>query len=245
MNLLDKINTIQSNPHYRVADVFYSSGERWQDSANKVLRLPEFEDTILKKYLVANKGCREKNYDLLKDIIEQHAIAKSYLLPHKNELVLHVRAGDVVVHEWFLKKDYISLISIALDRNPNITTITIVTCFAYQAFPEKLRWMYSDEKDRLNRDMLGKLLSDIYDKFRRYELKIVSNENVDEDLCYMFHANYFIPDGGKGIGWSGFSHLIEELRFGGYLENDHPNLLTATPHDGKIWDESSQQIIDD
>jgi hypothetical protein len=67
--LVSSIVTLRSNPHYRMADVIYQKGQRFDDSTNKVLTLPDFDGTILKAYLQANGAPQPPNWPLLSTLV--------------------------------------------------------------------------------------------------------------------------------------------------------------------------------
>ena len=98
------------------------------------------------------------NLNNLLEIIEKYNSDNNLPIPQNNEIVIHLRMGDVVVHEWFLNKNYIELINDILSKNKNINKLTIVTCFAYQEWSKEslyLRknaslWEYTEEKQNKN-----------------------------------------------------------------------------------------------
>lgn len=200
--LLSRIITIRSNPHYRMADVFYRKGLRFADSAENVARLDQFANTILRDYIVQVEDIDRPDIQLLAEISDRHARARSVKMPDADELVIHIRAGDVVELDWFLKKDYVAEIGGYL---PHITSCSFVTCYSFQEFHEKGWWMFSYEKLQENMHRMKALFSRLLGRFPQLEFKIVSSENIDDDFCYMVGAKYFIPDEG------GFSALVCDL----------------------------------
>ena len=156
--------------------------------------------------MIQNNNLKYKNYKLLKNIINKHIINNNYIIPNKNEIVIHLRAGDVIEFKWFLQKDYIKLINDILKKNSSINKCTIVCCLSYGDYKEKNLWLYSDEKNKKNLYKIKKLLSKLINNFDNIKFDIISNKNIDKDICYMYKSKYFIKDNG------GISLLIEELR---------------------------------
>lgn len=199
--LVAKIVTLKSNPHYRMADVFYSRGFRFQDSAEKVLALPEFDGTILKTYLIENGGYESQNLPLLLEILRRIAFQKSYPSPAEDELVIHVRAGDVVQHDWFLKEDLVAKVA-----GFPVRKCSLAICFAFQEWVERGWWLFSEEKLQTNITMVTTVLEKLINSHPAIDFDVVSNRDVDRDLVYMVMARHFVRDQG------GFSDLICDLR---------------------------------
>ena len=203
--LLNKIITIKSIPDYRIGDIFYNKGYKYKESANNIINNNKFNNTILKKYLI-NNNLNSKNYKSLKNIIDDKIKKNNYPIPQKNEIVIHIRAGDVIVHKWFLQKDYIKAINNIVKKNKNINKCSIVCCLAYGDYKEKNLWLYSDEKNKKNINKIKKLLENLISEFPNINFDIISNTDIDKDICYMSKSKYFIKDNG------GISKLVNELR---------------------------------
>jgi len=213
MELINDIKTIKHNSDYRVADIINKRGERWEHSGNMVLNNEKYNGTILQTYLKINGLYNNLKLDILLNIIEKYNLDNKLPIPHENEIVIHLRMGDVVVHNWFLNKNYIELINNILIKNNNINKITFVTCFAYQEWSKEslyLRkhaplWNYTEEKQNKNIEKIKLLLSKIKKIFPNIEIKIYSNYNIDNDICYCVLSKNFIYDKG------GFSDLLFKL----------------------------------
>ena len=211
--LIDKIKTLKHNSDYRVADILFKKGERWEHSANMVLVNEKYNDTILQTYLKLNSISKNYNLRMLLDIIEIYNKNNNLPIPEENEVVLHLRMGDVVVKSSFLSKDYINLLNNLVNKNPNINKITIVTCFAYGEWSAEslhLRkkaplWNYTEKKQQENISKLKTLIQKINNNFPKINLDIMSNYEIDKDICYCVLSKNFIMD----IG--GFSDLLNKL----------------------------------
>lgn len=212
-NLVSTIKTIKQNSNYRVSDIINKKGQRWEHSGNMILNNKNYNETILQKYLKINGLNNNPNFDVLFKIIEEHGQSKKFAIPEDNELVIHLRMGDVVSSNKFVKKKYIKLINDMLVNNSNLNKITIVTCFSYSAWSKSslyLRtneplWEYTEEKQKKNIKRITQLLNDIKKNFPTMDLNIYSNRNIDKDMCYCVLAKHFIPD------QRGFSNLCFQL----------------------------------
>lgn len=209
-SLISNVKILKENSDYRCADIILHRGERWKHSKDKVINDPKYKDTIMNFFLKYNNN-NDRDLKFLLFCINKYSSKNKLLIPDDDEIVIHLRMGDVVVNNWFLKKDYVSLIKKIIKKN-TINKITIVTSFAYQVWSEDslhLRktsdlWNYSDNKQKQNEEALFILLSILQEQIN-LPINIYSNENVDVDLCYCVFSKHFIKDQG------GFSDLMYEL----------------------------------
>lgn len=213
MELINDILILKNNSDYRISDVVMKIGERWEHSGNMVLENNKYNGTILQSYLKINGLYNNPNLYTLLDLIEEYNQDKRLSIPTDDEIVVHLRLGDVVLHDWFLSKNYVNLINNLLIENNNINKITFVTCFAYQEWSKEslhLRkkaplWEYTEEKQNKNVEKTTILFTDIKNSFPKMEIKIHSNRDIDNDICYCVLSKNFIHDRG------GFSKLCFEL----------------------------------
>lgn len=205
--LINKLIVLKSNKYYRIGDIYYNISPRHYENIDKqnVLQDKQFKDSILQNYLLKNKNNQE-NLDLLKQVINDLINKKNFNLPKNNELVIHLRAGDVVVRKNFLNKDYIKLIKHIIWQHPNINKITFVCCLQYGNYEEKNRWQYSEEKNNLNKVKIKDLLKKIIYHFPEVQIDVLSNYDIDKDIIYMVKSTHFIEGEGR------VSKLINELR---------------------------------
>ena len=49
MNLINNIKILKHNSDYRISDVIYKSGERWEHSGNMILKNEKYNETILQE----------------------------------------------------------------------------------------------------------------------------------------------------------------------------------------------------
>jgi hypothetical protein len=213
MNLINNIKILKHNSDYRISDVIYKSGERWEHSGNMILKNEKYNETILQDYLKIIGIYDNFNLNILLEIIKKYNSNNNLPIPQDNEIVIHLRLGDVVVHNWFLSKNYIELINNILKNNNNINKITFVTCFSYQEWsPEQLYlrknaplWEYTEEKQNKNIEQITILFNNIISLLPNIEINIYSNYNIDYDMCYCVLSKHFIYDNG------GFSNLLFKL----------------------------------
>ena len=201
--LLSKIVTVKDNCDYRLGDVIFKKGFKWEESLENVLNNPIYNNTILKKYLeIVQK--QQFKIDILYEICETYKYI--YEIPNEKTLVIHVRAGDVCVHKWFMTKNYIDLIKKYVDKDNSVENIVFVITFSYGEYKERNLWLYSEEKQKQNINTFTNILNACIKEFPNLIFDIYSNENIDKDLIYCIFSTHFIGDVG------GFSDLINILR---------------------------------
>lgn len=212
-DLINNIKILKENSDYRVTDIILKKGNRWKHSGRNVLKLKKYKNTILRRYLEMNSLNKKHNLKLFLGLIINYIKKKKIKMPRKDEIVMHLRLGDVIVHDWFLSKNYVKLIKNIIKKDKKIKKLTIITCFAYQVFTKDSlhlkrknvdNWNFTDEKHKENIIRLKKVLEDIKENIN-INIQIYSNTNIDKDLCYAIGARYFIKDKG------GFSSLLDTL----------------------------------
>ena len=216
-SLISQVQILKENSDYRCGDIVYHRGPRWEHSKNQILNNPKYENTIFKNFLKNNNG-NDLDLKFLLKCTEEYCSDNNLPIPDQDELVIHLRMGDVVEHQWFLNKNYINLIK-NIKKNNTISKITIVTSFAYQAWSEEqeilwkkksngqaqpFSWNYTHKKQEKNEKCFFKLLFNLQDQFN-LPINIYSNKIIDVDLCYCVFSKHFIKDQG------GFSDLMEKL----------------------------------
>lgn len=219
VKMVNKICLAKCNSDYRVGDIVLHKGWRpdfkqWKESQQNVLNKEEFNDSILKEYIIKtnyNKRIptpRSKIGEIFHEIINNKIIEKNYLIPHKNELVIHLRTGDFVKYKKFLNQPYIQLIKDSVN-NDKITHVTFVTCFHYgnNTIRPGVVWnKYDDNKHQMNIDKLTHLFKTIILEFPLLNFDVMSSTDVDKDIVYMCKAKHFIKDNG------GFSSVISIIQ---------------------------------
>jgi GR25 family glycosyltransferase involved in LPS biosynthesis len=187
---------------YRLADVFLGDGPDAND-----YHLENFPNSFASQYIRKNVGHR--NFEVLAEIIDNHR--KTITLPEKNEVVVHLRCGDVMEDsdhtvEEMLEKDvlynngYAYIHSLEYYENifrnlvnNGIVKMTIISGshFEFDNYNKSCQYIEAI-----------KLLANLYGM----QTKLRLGSEPDDDVTYMVSATHFIP--GKG----GFSKIISKLR---------------------------------
>ena len=207
--LLNEYNSIDTKRHYRFNDVINHSDYYWKESTEFIQNQNHLKNTILRTYI---DDCPDNNlynvnpnkFKLLYNIISNKIINEHYNLPTNDELVIHIRTGDVVELNWYLKKDYIQIIQKYIDIY-DIKKVTFCTAFHYGNNVTQGIWIYTDEKHNKNINKLNEIFTKILKHFNHLQIDIKSSINIDEDFIYMVMSTYFVNDNG------GFSNLIKNL----------------------------------
>lgn len=202
--LLKRIVILKNHTDYRIGDLVFHKGNRWKKSLNNVLNNPIYDDTILKRYL---KIIGENNYNLHTLYTICNEFKNVYVTPDDFTLVIHVRAGDVCVLPWFMKKQYVYLIEQYLKQSGNsINKVVFVITYSYCEYFEKNLWLYTEEKQNKNVNTFKTILETCINTYPNINFDVYSNKHIDTDLIYCVYAKYFVPDEG------GFSNIIMRLR---------------------------------
>lgn len=237
--LTNKIKLLKHNKHYRLGDVILHKGDYWRESNKYILENKEYEDSILRNYIEACPGNNLNNVNpeyakILLNIVNKKIKDKKYILPKNNELVIHLRLGDVLVHSWFLEKNYKQIIN-SFIKKFNIEKVTFCTAFHYGDYSEKNRWIYDDDKHKQNIFKLSEKINNII-KIPNIYIDFISSENPDDDFIYMVKSKHFVKDHG------GFSKLISDVQVyqaSGILtlrdgSRMHPNHMSNSTKGGQI-----------
>lgn len=209
-NLISKIvllveeNSFGGKRHYRFCDVVKHLGYYWHESTKFIMNQVKFKGSILVNYI---ERCPDNNLEyvnqnylqLLSEIVYNKLKDNCFKLPTENELVIHLRIGDIMG-----SKEYLPIISNYI-KNNSINKITFCTAFHYGNNITQELYIFSDEQHNKNirrlQNLFIKLLKNI-----NIPIDIQSSANIDEDFIYMVMSKHFICD----IG--GFSKLISEMR---------------------------------
>lgn len=203
--LLGHIEVLRDNSVYRLGDIIFCKGFRWErDRATILSEQEKYFETIAYKYLIENENRQRFNLRLLSSLVDQKIKNNRLTVPDKDELVIHIRAGDLIALGTSAKKkteDYISLIQKARHRR-TINKVTIVTLLHYGNYVERGEWLHTDESEAENKENLRKFFEQIYKQVPGVRLSVLSNTDIDRDLCYLSKAQHLILDTG------GFSFLV-------------------------------------
>ncbi len=206
--LLKEENSIKR--HYRFGDVINHRGYYWEESTRFILNQNHLKGTILRDYIERcpdnNKTIHPEKIKLLYTIIQE----KNKILPTEDELVIHLRTGDVIQYDWFLKKDYKKIIQDYIDAY-QIKRVTFCTAFHYGNNITQKLFLYTDAKHEKNKVKLNELFEKLISHFKDIQFDVKSSTNIDEDFMYMCMARHFVKDEG---GFSDLVNLINKYHLG-------------------------------
>jgi hypothetical protein len=204
-NIIDQIKLLKSNQNYRFYDVLFRSGQIWEYSIKNILNDQIYKNTILYNYLINIKDNNlnvkipiDNNYIKIKinsivdNIISQN---KNIILPDKNELVIHIRLGDIIEIKNFIYKDYNKLIKYFIKKY-NIKKVTICSAYHFGDNPINKTWQYNEKTMNKNKEYIKNVIDKIIKEYDFLGLNIYSNEDIDLDFIYMIKSYYLITSSG-------------------------------------------------
>jgi len=207
-NFRNNVAVLKENKHYRFSDLFFEKGIRWKRDRNVILNDNKLKDSILRQYL--EQKTKEKDYEILKQIIKDYMFKNNLKLPSKSELVIHLRCGDIFEKIDQCSKDAVEnqhlLIKNLLKNqkkifNNKINKVSVVTAMHFGANELNNKYFYSEEVYNENIKFL-EFFEGVVNQIG-YELNLVSNNDFDQDLCYMASSNFFLKS------FSQISDIIE------------------------------------
>ena len=86
------IKILRTNSIYRVTDIIFRKGIRWEQDRKSILTEPLYKNTILYDYL--SQMNHEEDLETFKRVVIHHQ--QKYELPSPNTLVVHLRLGDIM-----------------------------------------------------------------------------------------------------------------------------------------------------
>lgn len=195
------LEILKENSVYRMNDIVYMFGDRWQQDRQTILSTKEFEGTILRDYLESKRF--ELDFSCFKAVVKAHSA--KYEQPHERALVVHLRLGDIMDPQSghgfrgyeFCKNLYPNL---NIELPSEIDQCTVVTALHYAANSNDGQHFYTEESETKSYEILDLVKS----RFESMGLKVnvKSSRNVDEDICFMSQSRCFLK------GNSGLSKLI-------------------------------------
>lgn len=209
---MDNIKILKNNTVYRVTDIVFRKGIRWQQDRERILTDKKYRNTILYDYLTKKK-C-ENDLKTFKNVVKKHQ--KRYEVPEYTSLVIHLRLGDVmdesVNRDWRnyekYKRVYGNLLLHPLLQS--LSKAVIVTSLHFGANSINNKFFYSLQAKERSFEVLELLSSSLNGQGLKVSYK--SSVNVDEDLCFMAGSRYFVKS------FSGISELIVNcLSYGSYI----------------------------
>jgi hypothetical protein len=202
---LSRVKILKHNDVYRLADVILRHGTRWKQDRETILSDPKYNDTIIYDYINTaeevprRKGRRkyerldEPNYELLKKIIWDHIKRKNYQIAGDDELVVHMRLGDMMDENTRYTKSrklYANFYDkLDLDNLP-ITGVVVVTALHYGHNTKRGLYFYREESKNRSFKLLRNFEKQTHDV--GFPIRVVSSECVDEDICFLTSSKYCV-----------------------------------------------------
>jgi hypothetical protein len=230
-SIFESIVILKSNPVYRLSDVFFRKGIRWEQDRNTILTDDKYKDSILRDYLLHKKS--ENDFVSLRRIIQEHTQKYNYAIPGAHDLVVHIRTGDVfgtfnsaVKKKWSYSniKGVLARRILGPNKKPqgrvygtdayddffekvdvdslDVSKIIIVSAMHFGANDITGQFFY--EKKAVDRSL--ELLNNFKKKCdeRSIEVALYSSEDTDKDLAFMCHSRHFVK------GHSNMGDIIEK-----------------------------------
>jgi hypothetical protein len=188
-----------NNDYYRLGDMVIAK-ERWMNDGQEY-HYKNFPNSIATEYM--KKTNEQKNYNILSSIVRQRT-KETKDLPDKNDIVIHLRVGDVVEDN---PADVITILS----------TYTYKDMNSHSNYTAPLRHL-EDKISKINQKDVGKLIfvagSHIemptpkscqyieivkrYFEGKGYNVQTRLGRKADEDFIFMCNAKYFVPSTNGG-----------------------------------------------
>lgn len=208
----NELKVLKENKFYRFADLFFQAGMRWRSDRDTILGEDQYKNTILRKYLEQKKS--EIDYVTLKRVVTEHASLNKYSVPTENELVIHLRCGDifdesdpyyrVVVQQDKMMSSNLFSKKFGAIHYKHIDKVSVVTALHFGANELIQRFFYSDQIYKNNINFLKSFEKRINDC--GHEMNLVSNNDFDLDFCYMANSKWFVKSPSR------ISNLVSEIR---------------------------------
>ena len=193
--LQEKVKILRGNSLYRIADIVIKKGPSWRYAAEKILANPsDFKETALFAYLSKNGIDEPTNLPLFHKILSQIGANKGWLKPESEDLVIHVRLGDVLDPKNPIGPEkifgYYGRFFAKFNGFPKqIKRLVICTALHYPDLGGLYDYGVVSEVN--SRQLLSNILHEAQNK--SLGVDIYSNNDIDMDLYYACNSRYFIP----------------------------------------------------
>jgi len=195
------------NDSYRLGDMV-TSNFRWFNGAQEY-HYKNFPNSIATEYM--KKTNQKKDYNILLSIVKKKT-KETKDLPDKNDIIIHLRLGDVVENN---SADVITILS----------TYTYRDIFSFTNYTPPLSYI-KDKIKKINKKDINKLIfvagSHIemptpkscqyieiikrYFESKGYNVQTRLGRKADEDFIFMCNSRYFIPSTNGG-----YTNLIKKI----------------------------------
>ena len=186
----EDVVVLKKNSVYRVSDVFFRRGWRWQKDRKTILNDEEFKDTIMFDYLTEKRN--EGDFKTFRKIVKRHSEKNQYPQADRNHLVVHMRLGDVMDNHRKQRcmNRYNEFYERGSIKNLPITKVIIVTALHFGHNSMRNRFYYTPKAVRKS----WKVIRDFERQTHEagFGLGVFSNENVDKDICFMASSRFFV-----------------------------------------------------
>lgn len=197
------IKILNDNSVYRLSDIFFAANDI---DVQPLMSSDEYKDTILVEYI--NKKQKFRDWQTLASICSDRIASGEYKQPSSDELVLHIRLGDIFISgkTWMIDEStkyfekLITNISKWTQKYPNQSRVTCVTAHHFG------HWCH----DMFVQDALAQadnILTRIEDECNKINKPVSykSSSCFDHDFLYMVGADTYIP------GYQQGHHKSEKL----------------------------------
>lgn len=199
--VFENVKILINNSTYRVSDLYFQSGIRWEQDRNEVLCNPVYHDTIMYNYL--KYKTKEQDFHTFRDVVQNHIKYKMCAAPSADTLVIHMRLGDITevpARYYDCLRTYSRFYSQIPIGSIPVNKVEIVTALHFGANYLNNSYFYSEVAKNRSFGILEnmfKLTSE-----NGLNCDVISNTDIDDDFCYMASSKFFVR------GKSGFSDLV-------------------------------------
>lgn len=186
------IKILNNNSIYRLSDIFFAENDH---DVQMLMDSDEHENTILTEYI--NKRCKFRDWQTLADICFQRiSCGMSDQQPRKDEIVLHIRLGDIFItgKKWMVEesaKYYERLIASIPEWKQKYADCKSTTCVTAHHFGHWCHDMFIQDSLDIADNILTKIESEC-EKINK-PVSYRSSSCFDNDFLYMVQANTYIP----------------------------------------------------
>ena len=194
---ISHVNTLQEKPQYRLGDaILFRHHTNWGDEAyNLVSSAPgHFSETLLYQYSrLTQQGGPSPNWKVLMELVD-HKISKDKLrVPLGDELVVHLRMGDDKGGARLETDKVVGYIT-KTAQSLGVKRLCIVTALHFGR-----NWLNEHTVSELELEKkinLNKIKEIVSYLERDLALRILSNDDIDADFCFLAKAPYLIAGNG-------------------------------------------------
>ena len=210
-SIFTKIPVYKSNRHYRLGDLIFKGGFRWKHDRDIILAGSEYDNTLLKDYLIAEN--KVGDIDTLAAVVQSR---KNMIYTQDNQLYVNLRLGDLVntfygkqcdvlIHRQHVIKRLIENVT----GNNTIDRVIIVTALHYGDNEIDQYWQYNDTSYQMNKKLFMRLEENVLNNLGiKYEIinQVTHMSQIDFDFITLCLNKHVIVDRSQ------FGKLITKVR---------------------------------